>query len=99
MFEEIPSPLPPLSQRGAIAFFGAFFALFLSLAVIAWIRWSGPLSLIRKIDVAEFVVGCLLSGVFLLTAKSATPEGNRKRMAVLFFVFFVFQLIDILFRQ
>jgi hypothetical protein len=99
MFEEIPSPPPPPSQRTAITVFGVSLASFLSGAAIVWIRWSGPLSLSHKITAGEFIVGCVLSGVFLLTAKSATPEGNRKRMWALFFVVFVFQLIDTLFRQ
>jgi hypothetical protein len=93
MFEEIPSPPPPPSQRAMIAFFGFSFALFLSGAAIAWIRWSGPLSLIRRISAGEFIVGCVLSGVFLLTAKSGTPEGNRKRMLTLFLVMMVYQMI------
>jgi hypothetical protein len=35
----------------------------------------------------------VLSGVFLLAAKSATPEGNRKHMAGLFLGVLVLQLI------
>ena len=96
MFEEIPSPPKPLSQRAALAIFGVSFAFFLTLAAIAWIRWSSPLSLIRKISVGEYVLCCGLSGVFLLTAKSASPEGNRKPMAGLYFLFLAFQFVETL---
>ncbi len=76
-----------------IAFFGVSFASFLSGLAIAWFHWSRPLSLASKIAAGQFIVGCVLSGVFLLTAKSVTPEGNRKRMMALLFVFLVFQMI------
>jgi hypothetical protein len=80
MFEEIPSPPAPPSQRAAIAGFALFFSSFLIGSAIAWWRWSGPMPLGRKITAAEFIVGGLLSVAFLLTAKSTTPEGNRKRL-------------------
>ena len=80
MFEEIPSPPTPPSQRAAIASFAFFFSIFLINSAIAWWRWSGPMSLSRKITAADFIVGSLLSGAFLLTAKSTTPEGNQKRL-------------------
>jgi hypothetical protein len=51
------------------------------------------MSLSRKICVGEFIVGGVLSGVFLLTAKSTTPGGNRKRMAGLFLAVLALQLI------
>jgi hypothetical protein len=100
MFDEVPAraPPPPPSQRAAVATFGLTFAVFLSGAVIAWIRWSRPLSLVRKLDAVEFIVCSILSGVFLLTAKAVTPEANRRRMTILGFVFLVLQLIDNLLR-
>jgi hypothetical protein len=50
------------------------------------------MSLRRKITTGEFVLCGILSGVFLLTAKSVSPEGNRKRMMCLLLVFLVFQI-------
>jgi len=97
MFEEVPSPAPPPSQRTVIVTFGGMFAVFLSGAVITWIRWSRPLSLLRKIEAVEIIVCGVLSGVFLLAAKAATPGTNRKRIMALFFVFLVLQvIIDVL---
>jgi hypothetical protein len=93
MFEEILSPPTPRSQRTAMAGFGVFFAFFVITSAIAWFRWSGPMSISRKITVAQFIVGGVLSGVFLLTAKSTSPESNRKRMIGLLLVFFAFQFI------
>jgi hypothetical protein len=92
MFEEIPSPPPPPSQRAAIVGFAIFFSSFLIGSAVAWWRWSGPMSLSRKISAAEFIVGGLLSGAFLLTAKSTTPEGNRKRLTGLFVTVLVVQV-------
>jgi hypothetical protein len=80
MFEETPSLPTPPSQRTTIAGFGVFFAFFVITSATAWFRWSGPVSLNRKITVAQFIVVGVLSGVFLLTAKSSLPESNRKRM-------------------
>jgi hypothetical protein len=93
MFEEIPSPPVPPSQRAAVASFAFFFSIFLIGSAIAWWRWSGPMSLGRKITAAEFIVGGLLSGAFLLTAKSTTPEGNRKRLMGLVVTVSVLQVI------
>jgi hypothetical protein len=93
MFEEIPSPPAPPSQRTAIATFGSFLAVFLIGSAIAWFRWSGPMSLSRKITVGQFIVGGVLSGVFLLTAKSTSAEGNQKRMWALFLAVWLPQLI------
>jgi hypothetical protein len=93
MFEEIPSPPAPPSQRTTIVSFGMMFAIFLIGSAIAWFRWSGPLSLGRKITAGDFLVGGVLSGVFLLTAKSTSPEGNQKRMWALFFAVWLPQLI------
>lgn len=93
MFEEIPSPPVPPSQRTAVVTFGIFLAVFLISSAIAWFRWSGPMSLSRKITVGEFIVGGVLSGVFLLTAKSTSAEGNQKRVWALFLAVWLPQLI------
>ena len=84
--------MPP-SQRTAVVTFGIFLAVFLISSAIAWFRWSGPMSLSRKITVGEFIVGGVLSGVFLLTAKSTSAEGNQKRMWALFLAVWLPQLI------
>ena len=69
-------------------------AFFLAASAIAWFRWSGhPLSVGRKISLGEFVLGSLISGVFLLTAKSATPKANRKRLWLLLIAMLLVQLI------
>ena len=73
--------------------FGLFLVVFLIGSAIAWFRWSGSMSLIRKITVGEFIVGGVLSGVFLLTAKSTSAEGNQKRMWALFLAIWLPQLI------
>jgi hypothetical protein len=62
-------------------------------SVIALLRWSGPVPPVRKLDWAQFIVCGVLSGVFLLTSKSVSPEDNRKRMTGLLVLFLVFQLI------
>jgi hypothetical protein len=96
MFEEIPPPPEPMSSRTTIAVFGAFFAIFLAGLVIDWFVWSGPMSLNRKVITGENVVGVFLAGAFLLTAKSTTPENNRKRILAVFLVTMLFQLfIDV----
>ena len=65
--------------------FAVYFVLFLVGSAIAWFRWSwNPLSIIRKIDSGSFVLCSLISGVFLLTAKSAPPRTNQERLWVLF---------------
>src|ERR1700722_3690513 len=98
MFEEIPAPPAPPSQRTAIRAFAIIFASFLILLVVALVRWSGhPLSVTRKIISAQFVLSLVLSGVFLLTAKSVTHENNRKRLWALFLVIMIIQVfIDVL---
>jgi len=98
MFEEIPARPQPPSEPVAVTFFGVSFALFLGLAAITWIRWSSLLSLMRKFSVGECILCGGLSGVFLLTAKSASPESNRKRMAALYFIFLAFQIVEDLLR-
>jgi hypothetical protein len=93
MFEEIPSPAAPPSQRSAFSAFVVIFASFLVGSAIAWFRWSYPLSVIRKIVTAEFVLGLVFSGACLVTAKSATPEDNRKRLWSFLWAIMLFQLI------
>jgi len=93
MFEQIPAPAPPPSQRATIAGFGILFATCVIASIIAWFRWSGPMSLSRKISAGEFILGGVLSGVFFLTAKSATPENNQKRLWGLFIALWLLQLI------
>jgi 4-amino-4-deoxy-L-arabinose transferase-like glycosyltransferase len=93
MFEEIPAPAPPPSQRATIAGFGVLFATCVIASIIAWFRWSRPMSLGRKISAGEFIVVGVLSGVFLLTAKSVTPESNQKRLWGLFLAVWLPQLI------
>jgi hypothetical protein len=93
MFEEIPSPPAPPSQRGAIGALAVMFASFLIGSAIAWLRWSHPLSVIRKIVTAEFILGLVFSGACLLIAKSATPEDNRKRLWAFLWAMMLFQLI------
>jgi hypothetical protein len=90
MFDEIPAPPRPPSQRAAIATFAAYFGISLVSLAIAWFRWSSPLPLRRKIGAGEFIVLGILSGLFLLTAKSVSPEANRKRMACLLVGIIVF---------
>lgn len=66
-------------------YFAVYVALFLVGSAIAWFCWSGnPLSVIRKIESGSFVLGSLISGVFLLAAKSAHPRTNQERFWVLF---------------
>ena len=52
-----------------------------------------PLSVSRKISLGEFVLGSLISGVFLLTAKSATPKSNQQRLWGLLITVMLVQLI------
>src|ERR1039457_155966 len=98
MFEEIPSLPAPPSQQRAIRAFAIIFASFFIGSVIAWFRWSGhPLSVTRKIATGEFILGLVVSGVCLLTAKSATLEDNRKRLWAFFWAIALIQLvIDVL---
>jgi hypothetical protein len=68
-------------------------------SAIAWFRWSGyPLSVSRKVSLGEFLLGALISGVFLSIAKSATPAANRKRLFGLLTTIMLFQLIFDVFR-
>jgi hypothetical protein len=99
VFDEIPARRrETLSLGQAIFWFAYWVALFVVSSAIAWFRWSeNPLSVIRKIHLGVFVLGSLISGVFLFTAKSATPETNRKRLWVLFITInLVGLMVDIL---
>ena len=81
MFEEIPSRPAPQSQRFYIFYFAVFLAVFPVLSTIMWwVRWPHPLSLGDKIFLGGFALISLPSGVFLLTAKSATPIDNQERL-------------------
>lgn len=92
MFEEIPSrPPAAISSRWAIAIYATYFAICLGSGVIFWIRWSHPWSPVRMLEMTQ-VVG-LLSGWFLLRAKTAAPEANRVRTAAVLMVFMVFQIV------
>jgi hypothetical protein len=96
MFDESPSPAAPLTRWTTIAAFGAFLAIFLIGLIMDWFLWSGPMSLNRRIITGEYVVGAVLSVAFLLTAKSTTPENNRRRIWAVFFATMLVQLfIDV----
>jgi hypothetical protein len=70
------------------------FAIFLVGSAIAWFRWSGyPLSVGRNVSLGEFLLGALISGVFLSIANFATPEANRKRLFGLLTTIMLVQLI------
>jgi hypothetical protein len=85
VFDEISPRRAPLSQQFYMFYFAAYVALFLVGSAIAWFCWSGnPLSVIRKIESGSFVLGSLISGVFLSTAKSAHPRTNQDRFWFLF---------------
>jgi hypothetical protein len=85
VFDEIPTRRAPRSQQFYMFHFAAYVVLFLVGSAIAWLCWSGnPQSVIRKIESGSFVLGSLISGVFLLTAQSATPVTNQERFWVLF---------------
>jgi hypothetical protein len=81
----------------ALAAFGTFFVSCLIGLAVVWFKWPGSMSSIRKIIVAEFIVGGLISGAFLVAAKVAAPEVNRRRLIGLTIAVFAFQfVIDIL---
>jgi hypothetical protein len=72
--------------------FSILLASFLGGLVLDRFLWSGPASLDRKLITGEYIVGGVLSAVFLLTAKSATPESNQKRMWAIFLTVLLVQL-------
>jgi hypothetical protein len=51
------------------------------------------MSLNGKIITAAYIVGSVLSAVFLLTAKSVTPESNQKRMWALIIAISIVQVV------
>jgi len=78
MFEQVPSPPAVTDPRRATRAFAFLFPAFLASLVIASFRWLGHTwSLGRKIAMAEFILGMVVSGLFLLTAKSVTPQNNK----------------------
>ena len=84
VFDEIPPRRAPRSQRFYIFNFAGFFAVDAVFSMIIWwFRWPHPLSLSDKIAIRSFALCSLISGVFLLTAKSA-PRTNQERLWVLF---------------
>jgi len=84
VFDEIPPPREPeLSQQKAVFYFAVLFVFYFATSVILWMCLGHPLSVGDKIALGNIVLGSLLSGVFLLTAKSATPQDNRSRLLVL----------------
>jgi hypothetical protein len=94
VFEEIPSRPAKLDQGQVIFYFRLCFGVFLVGSAIAWFRWSEyPLWVARKVSLGEFLLGALISGVFLSIAKSATPEANRKRLFGLLTTIILVQLI------
>jgi len=42
----------------------------------------------------EYILGLLISGAFLLTARSATPKGNQKRLWGLLWAMMIAQVIQ-----
>jgi hypothetical protein len=98
VFDELPSRGEPLDEGDYIFYFRLTFAFLLVAAAISWFLWSRyPLSVSRKISLGEFVLGSLISALFLLTAKSATPKGNQKRLWGLLITVMLVQLfLDVL---
>jgi hypothetical protein len=84
VFDEIPPRRPPRSQRFYISNFEFFFAFSPVLLAITWPLWPHPLSLEDKFVLGSFAFISLLSGVFLLNAKSVTLRDNQERLWYLF---------------
>jgi len=82
VFEEIPRA-PELSQQKAIFSFGVLFVVYFASSISLWFCLGHPLSAGDKIALGNLVLGSLFSGLFLLTAKSATPQDNHSRVVVL----------------
>jgi formate hydrogenlyase subunit 4 len=57
------------------------------------------MSVRREIALGEYILGSLISGVFLFSAKSATPEGNRKRLSALLITMMLVQLTLTVFQN
>jgi heme/copper-type cytochrome/quinol oxidase subunit 3 len=93
VFDEIPPRRAPLSQRFYMFNFAGFFALYAVFPTIMWwFRWPHPLSLNDKIALGSIAPILLLSGAFLLTAKSATPRDNQERFRGLVWASMLVQL-------
>lgn len=80
VFEEIPPRRAPRTQRFYIYNFAFFFAFSPVLLAITWSLWPHPLSLEDKFVFGGFGFISLLSGVFLLNAKSVAPRDNQERL-------------------
>jgi len=96
VFDEIPSrrESSALSLAGYTFFFAVIFGSLAVASAIMWFRFSGhPPSVWRKLALADYAVSSLTSGVFLLTARSATPRGNHKRLFGLLAAMTLVQLI------
>lgn len=100
MFEEIPPPRPASapSSRTAIAIFSGYFALCLVGLVVVWLRRSTPVSLRAQWATGEFLLGSVLSALFLLKAKSVSPEANGKRISILVWVVLLLQVVSGIFQ-
>jgi hypothetical protein len=77
VFEEIPPRRAPRSQQFYISNFAFFFAFSPVLLAITRPLWPHPLSLQDKFVLGGFAFISLLSGVFLLNARSV-PQGIIK---------------------
>jgi hypothetical protein len=104
MFDQIQSSPPPPSQRSMMVLCGGYFAIFLSGMAIAffrwlhWFHWFRPMSLSDEMITGVYIVGAVLSGVFLLTVKSARPESYRWRLIALLLLAVAPQLINAFLR-
>ena len=83
VFEELPPRRAPRSQRFYICNFAVIFAFFPVSFAIIWPLWPHPLSHEDKFILGGFALVSLLSGVFLLNAKSVTPRDKQERLWVL----------------
>lgn len=80
MFEELPPRQAPRSQRFYTFNFAFCFAFWPVLLAIVWPLLPHPLSLEDMFVLGSFAFNSLLSGVFLLKAKSVTPRDNQERL-------------------
>jgi hypothetical protein len=98
MFEEIPPRPPAPSRRLAVASFAIWCGVSLLASVILWLRFGIPTSAKGIVRTGTLLAGSLLSGFFLLTAKSVSDETNRIRITVLVVVISALQLVDAVFQ-
>ena len=80
VFDEIPPRKAPRSQRFYIFNFAFVSAFFPVLFAITWPLWRHPLSHEDRFVLGGFAFVSLLSGAFLLNAKSVTPRDNQERL-------------------